>query len=97
MSPKAGTESSDQLYLWLSCEGWVRFGPYRWLRLLSDPETGAQQIINQKREVIAYEDRDNRRWRSTDPNYRGQGVSGWAFRDPVITANPNHPHPNRFR
>ena len=86
-----------QLYLWLSCEGWVRFGPYKWLRFVSDPETGAQRCINQNSEVLAYQDTTQGCWRSTDPNYAGSGGSGWAFRDPVITAEPTHPHPNRFR
>ena len=23
--------------LWLNCEGWTRFGPFRWLRFGNDP------------------------------------------------------------
>ena len=88
--------ASSELYLWLSCEGWVRFGPFRHLRWRRDAERGSLRITGPMGEVIAYEDPSQDCWRATHPDYQGAGGSGWAFRDPMVTSSPKHPHPRRF-
>lgn len=86
--------TDPQLYLWLSSEGWVRFGPFPHLRWREGPD--GLQITTTGQRVVAYQDSAQGCWRSTDPNYTGSGGSGWAFRDPMVTAGPHHPHPHRF-
>ncbi|MFP4157725.1 MAG: hypothetical protein ACLFU4_08925 [Opitutales bacterium] len=88
--------AAPTLYLWLSCEGWVRFGPFRHLRWRKCPEGGGLRITDQGNRVIAFEDREQGCWRSTESRYHGSAGSGWAFRDPMVTASPEHPHPKRF-
>jgi len=93
-APQAVTKPT--LYLWLSCEGWVRFGPFRYLRWRTFPNTGRVSITDEKNQVIATLDSDGTRWRSTQHYYNGSLSSGWAFREPMITNTPHHPHPHRF-
>ncbi len=70
------------MYLWLSCEGWVRFGPFKWLRF--DDEN--HQITDQNGNVIA--SFDGSCWRTPGEKYQGYG-----WRDPMVTNSTKHPLP----
>jgi hypothetical protein len=70
-----------QVFLWLCCEGWQRFGPFAWLRFNDDPRT----IIDQDGQVVA--SWVDGHWRTSD--------SGCAWSNPTIGPGPKHPHPNR--
>jgi hypothetical protein len=70
-------------YLFLSCEGWVRFGPFRWIRFVDDERV----IKNDNGEVIA--SFNGSHWTATAPQY-----AGFHFIDPFITSTKRHPHPN---
>jgi hypothetical protein len=39
----------QRMHLWLNCEGWVRFGPYEWLRFDDTPRA----IRDQDNRVVA--------------------------------------------
>lgn len=71
-----------QLYLWLNAEGWIRFGPYEWLRC--DDDKGI--IVNQDGTIVAKRRDDH--WTVDDPKYLN-----YQFRNPTITSTPRHPHP----
>ena len=71
------------MYLWLNCEGWVRFGPFEWLRF-DDPRT----IRDQDGEDVAWFDGAD--WRTLDDRYQG-----YQWRNPMITVSSRHPHPAR--
>ena len=81
----------SSVYLWLCCEGWMRFGPFEWLRF-DDKEN---KILGPDGEVVA---------RKTGEYWfvisgRGEGM---AFSNPTITTTRDHPHKNsgshpRFR
>lgn len=70
------------MYLWLNCEGWVRFGPFAWLRFDDDPRV----IRDQDGTVVA--SFDGADWRTADERYRG-----FQWRSPMVTASARHPHP----
>jgi hypothetical protein len=74
---------NGRVYLWLNCEGWVRFGPFAWLRL--DDERGA--ILDDSGDPIAVRTEDG--W-TTPENHEG-----FQWRNPMITASGRHPHPNQ--
>ena len=72
-----------RVYLWLCCEGWMRFGPFEWLRF-DDTE---RAIIGPDGEVVA---------KTVDgywcvPGGRGEGM---PFSNPTITTGREHPHRN---
>ena len=71
------------VYLWLCCEGWMRFGPFEWLRF-EDTESA---IIGPAGEVVA---------KKLDGYWRVPGgkSAGMPFSNPTITAGPDHPHRN---
>lgn len=71
------------IYLWLRCEGWMRFGPFEWLRF----DDQSQTILGSAGETVATKVDD--RWRVP-----GEKCSGWQFSDPMITTTSEHPHPN---
>ena len=73
------------MYLWLNCEGWVSFGPFKWLKF----EDENRCIIDQDENVIATF--DGKYWHLSDEKYKH--YSGW--RTPMITVTPKHPHPFR--
>ena len=74
-------EESPSLYLWLCCEGWMRFGPFKWLRF--DDER--QAILGPDRDEVAK--KMDGFWRVS-----GEKWQGWGFSDPTITTTPQHPH-----
>ena len=70
-----------RVYLWLCCEGWMRFGPFEWLRF-DDTENA---IIGPGGEVLV---------KKLDGYWRvpgGQGA-GMPFSNPTITSGPVHLH-----
>lgn len=71
------------VYLWLCCEGWMRFGPFEWLYF--DDESAA--FFGPNGEVVAW--REGPRWRVTDP--RGVGM---AFDAITLTTARKHPFHN---
>ena len=77
------SEQNGEVYLWLNCEGWVRFGPFAWLRF--NDEQGA--ILDPEGEPVVV--RVGNEWHT--PGSR----QGYQWRNPMITASPRHPHPNR--
>lgn len=72
------------VYLWLCCEGWMKVGPFEWLRF--DDER--QAILGPDGREIAK--KTDGIWRV--PEGRGAGM---AFSNPTITMMPVHPHKNR--
>ncbi len=71
------------VYLWLCCEGWMRFGPFEWLRF----DDTANAIIGPAGEVVAR--KTGEYWHITDG--RGKGM---PFSNPTITTTREHPHAN---
>lgn len=69
------------VYLWLCCDGWMKFGPFEWLRF--DDER--QAILDPEGEEIAK--KTDGYWRV--PDGRGKGMQ---FSNPTITSSPIHPH-----
>lgn len=70
------------IYLWLCCEGWMKFGPFEWLRF--DDER--QVILGPEGEEVVK--KVDGYWRVRE----GRGA-GMAFSNPTITTTPIHPHP----
>lgn len=70
------------MYLWLNCEGWIRFGPFEWLRFEDDPRV----IRNQDGVIVASFDGTD--WHTSDGQY-----DRWIWRNPMVTTSPRHPHP----
>ncbi len=70
------------MFLHLCCEGWVRFGPFRWLSL----QDIRRAFVDETGQVVAFWDIDC--WRTTDPRY-----GGYAWQNPTITVGVHHPHP----
>jgi len=72
---------SQGVYLWLCCEGWMRFGPYEWLRFDDDENA----IIGPDGDVVAGK---------TDGTWRvaGSRGAGMGFSNPTITTTREHPH-----
>jgi hypothetical protein len=70
------------VYLFLSCEGWIRFGPFRWLNFMDEQRT----IVDDKGNIIASS--NGQQWTVSDPEY-----SGYFFCNPFITTTKHHPHP----
>jgi hypothetical protein len=71
------------VYLWLCCDGWMKFGPFEWLRF--DDER--QAILGPDGEEVAK--KTDGYWHVTSG--RGEGMQ---FSDPTITTTPVHPHRN---
>ena len=69
------------VYLWLCCEGWMKFGPFEWLRF--DDER--QAILGPDGEAVAK--KSGGQWRVP-----GEEWQGWGFSNPTITTRPAHPH-----
>ena len=79
-----GREDGDErVYLWLTCEGWVRFGPFDWVSLRTDDWT----YLNEKGEGIARWEQGG--WRALGRRAEGYGKA--RFRNPVVTATRTHP------
>lgn len=76
-----GMKSQPSVYLWLCCEGWVKFGPFEWLRF--DDER--QAILGPDGEEVAK--KLGGRWEVPGEKWQGGG-----FSDPTITSSPIHPH-----
>ena len=72
------------VYLWLCCEGWLRFGPYEWLS--KDEEKNA--YIGPLGQVLAFWDEEESCWRASEEKYKS-----WVFCNPMITASRRHPAP----
>ena len=75
-------EQNGEVYLWLNCEGWVRCGPFAWLRF--DDAEGA--ILDPAGEPVAV--RVGNEWHTPGSH------EGFSWRNPMITASSRHPHPN---
>lgn len=71
------------MYLWLTCEGWVSFGPFEWLRFEDD----SRCIKDQDGNVIATF--DGQCWHLADERYKD--YAGWS--NPMVTSTAKHPHP----
>lgn len=81
MPSRINPKRPQRLYLWLCCEGWMRFGPFEWLRF--DDER--QAIIGPDGAEVA---------KNVDGQWRvsvGRG-EGMQFSNPTITTTPVHPH-----
>jgi hypothetical protein len=81
MKLKEQTPQKPSVYLWLCCEGWMKFGPFEWLRF--DDES--QRILGPEGEEVAKKSGDY--WRV--PSGRSEGMQ---FSNPTITTTPFHPH-----
>jgi len=81
ISHMACKEPKPTIYLWLCCEGWMKFGPFEWLRF--DDER--QAILGPDGEEVAK--KSDGCWRM--PDGRGKGMQ---FSNPTITSSPTHPH-----
>ena len=75
-------ERAADVYLYLNCEGWVRFGPFRWVRFCDD----RQVITDEADRVIAR--RDGNHWTTPDSH------PGYRWQDPFVTTASRHPTPN---
>lgn len=73
--PKAG------VFLWLSREGWMKFGPFEWLRFYDEK----QAILGPDGAVVAK--KTDGYWRM--PDGRGKDMQ---FSNPTITSSPVYPH-----
>jgi len=73
----------DPVYLWLCCEGWMRFGPFKWLRF--DDSLGV--IADSKGNVAAK--KNGEFW--SVPEGPGKGM---RFSNPTITTTREHPQKN---
>jgi len=73
----------DPVYLWLCCEGWMRFGPFKWLRF--DDSLGV--IADSKGNVAAM--KNGEFW--SVPEGPGKGM---RFSNPTITTTREHPQKN---
>lgn len=71
------------VYVWFCCEGWLRFGPFEWLRFDDDFE----RIYDERGAPVA--EREGRCWRVLHPDGRGL-----LFSNPTITSTKKHPHMN---
>jgi hypothetical protein len=72
----------SSVYLWLCCEGWMKFGPFEWLRF--DDEL--QAILGPDGAEVAK--KTGGQWRVP-----GEKWQGWGFSNPTITTTAVHPHP----
>ena len=77
------SQAKPSVYLWLCCEGWMKFGPFDWLRF--DDER--QAVLGPDDEEVAK--KSGGQWRVP-----GEKWQGWGFSDPTITTTPVHPHKN---
>jgi hypothetical protein len=71
-----------KVYLYLSCEGWVRFGPFEWLKLVDSERV----IKDEMGKVVA--SFDGSHWSVPEAKY-----ARYQFIDPFITTADQHPHP----
>ena len=75
---------NPSVYLWLCCEGWMKFGPFEWLRF--DDVTST--ISESTGKVVAW--REGGHWLVPS----GSGV-GMAFDvNYMITSSSRHPDPS---
>lgn len=84
MREKSGGTKIPQkpsVYLWLCCEGWMKLGPFEWLRF--DDER--QAILGPDGEEVAK--KADGYWRM--PDGRGKGMQ---FSNPTITSSPVYQH-----
>ena len=78
------TKPKPSVYLWLCCEGWMKFGPFEWLRF--DEQTSAFSESTGK--IVAW--KEGKRW--FIPTGRGAGMAyDESF---MITTSPRHPDPS---
>jgi hypothetical protein len=75
-----------QVWLWLRCEGWVRFGPYPWIA--QTVENGTEVLCSRTQERIAW--REDGFWRVSAPRY-----ANFRFDAFTVTPTPKHPFPNQ--
>jgi len=80
-SREEAPRSDSGVYLWLCSEGWMKFGPYAWLRF--DDE--CQRILGPKGRVVASKIGDC--WKISEKEFGGN--------HPMITSGPEHPRPDR--
>lgn len=71
-----------KVYLYLSWEGWVCFGPFEWLKFV-DRE---RAIKDETGKVMA--SFDGNHWSVPDEKY-----AGYQFINPFVTTMDRHPHP----
>ena len=70
------------MYVWMCCEGWVRFGPYEWVGWTTDRRV----LVDQNGQLIAQE--SGAHWQSALPEF-----ANFAFDAILITHGPRHPPP----
>jgi len=70
------------LYLWLCCEGWQRFGPFRHLNF------SATAITDEEEQIVVSLDAEG--------VWRTPGIyCCYRWRSPMVTSTETHPHPAR--
>ena len=70
------------LYVWLNCEGWKRYGPFRHISVVGTA------VVDENGSVIASREGDF--WRTPDL------FVNYCWRSLMVTASEDdHPHPNR--
>ena len=70
------------VHLFLSCEGWVRFGPFKWHEFFDQERT----IVDDEGHIVASS--NGQHWTASDPEY-----TGYFFSNPFVTTTKRHPHP----
>ncbi len=78
--------SKASVFLWLCCEGWLRFRPYEWI--YKDEDKGA--YVDDHGRLIARWDEAEQCWRAAEGRH-----TGFACHSPMITASPVHPNPRQ--
>jgi hypothetical protein len=82
-SRQEASRRDSGVYLWLCSEGWMKFGPYEWLRFGDDGHTiiAPEGVVASKLGGC---------WKASDTRWEG-----WNFYHPMITSRPEHPSPDR--
>jgi hypothetical protein len=70
-----------EVSLWLCCEGWVRFGPFAWLRF-----DERATILDDRGKAVAV--RAGGGW------YTPGSHQGYHSSNPMVSASPRRPHPH---
>jgi hypothetical protein len=73
----------EKLYVHLDCEGWVTFGPYKWIAWQNDGRT----LVDNCGDTIAHQT-EGGWWCRPGDKYQN-----FHFRTPLITVGSQHPYP----
>jgi len=74
------------VWLFLRCEGWVRFGPWEWLTFRGEDSA----YLNSDGEVVAFWDEREGHWRVPTDEY-----AHWRFDEVMLNSSADHPAHNQ--